>query len=475
MIAPILNKTIAQVSDATKPFETEFQGEDRQAIEALTKRGMYMSDFTHMMTDAATAKEISKNPSPTEKAKQWAAWASKALFQGGEDFVRKTTSLAAFRAARRNGLSFDDAVDKAYKTTQGTHVDYSPANTPPIMQGDLPKVLLMFHKYTFSMIHNLARNLRDSTAMQSLPPGERAIAIKTFLGVLGRAYIVGGTHMIPGLTAAVGWIASKVLSDDPDHPVDGETALRNHLELEYGTKGMQTILGGALGAAGIAPIGGLTELFYQPPGRNETAKQQAEEFATRLGGPVVGQALDAMQGAEYLSKGDYQRAAEHLPIRGIHGPLQAERFAREGVRSPNQMPGNETMTPEEVSAADLIKKTLGFTPLDLSERYDLNTGRQNLISDTYNQEKLMVQQYAIASALGQDKEMARIVKESIEPFQAAHPDFDVVNDIQRFMTTQATGEHGVGIPNKMRNEVLEKYPETPRTMAERRAQAAATP
>ncbi len=67
-------------------------------------------------------------------------------FHKTEVINREATGMAAYRLARADGKSFDEAVKFARDAIFDTHFDYSNANRARFIQSGTAKVLLMFRQ-----------------------------------------------------------------------------------------------------------------------------------------------------------------------------------------------------------------------------------------------------------------------------------------------------------------------------------------
>ena len=113
------------------------------------------------------------------------------LFHHAERFNRQATFIAAYRLAKESGAGVDAAFEQAKKATYDGHFDYSGANRPRIMQGNVAKVVLLFKQYGQNMVYTLSRQAYLAT--NSLNPKEKAEARKQLAGILAlHAAAAGG-------------------------------------------------------------------------------------------------------------------------------------------------------------------------------------------------------------------------------------------------------------------------------------------
>jgi hypothetical protein len=110
---------------------------------------------------------------------------------------RSVSAIAAYRLARQNGQTHEQATQFALNTVQNTQGDYSAANAPRFFNNPILRPALQFKKYAQMMTYLLGdmayRTFNGAT------PEERRIALKQIGNILSVQMLAAGALGLPGL------------------------------------------------------------------------------------------------------------------------------------------------------------------------------------------------------------------------------------------------------------------------------------
>lgn len=145
-----MNYLLAASRDAVRTVgniqKTLTNPDELRAYQALEVAGAIEKTQAHNLAGIAEGGMTGYNPA-WSKAMEIIGWG----FHKTEVMNREATGMAAYRLARADGNSFDEAVKFARDAIFDTHFDYSNANRARFMQSGTAKVLLMFRQYSLNM------------------------------------------------------------------------------------------------------------------------------------------------------------------------------------------------------------------------------------------------------------------------------------------------------------------------------------
>lgn len=322
--------------------------------------------------------------------------ASMYLFGQSERFNRGTTILAAYRLARKQGLSIEYARDRAKDACDKAHGVYGRATMPMWAQGANPaaKIGQMLYVYT-KFGHNYLQMLYDMGFKKHNIKG----AMFAFLSPL----VVAGGTAIPFKGAIFG-LAGAILSalgwdDDPEKWVWDQ--IREHLG-----SGAETVARhGLTGAAGVDISSSLSIGIGIPKNLMD------------LTGAVGGLATEIKEAGDSFRNREPGRALEHLLPTGLANPLKAMREREEGVSTRNRRRvWDEEGKPYEPGVGDTVAKTLGFRSSKqavLSERTWEGHRQQTQIAERRNK---IYEKYRAWLLGGRDREDYRKIVMEVREF-----------------------------------------------------------
>lgn len=343
------NEAMMGKNDITKSLNPE----ERRAFDKAVKDGTIDVTQAHDLAGIAQGEDskVMWKIRPVMRAASF-------LFHQAEVFNRQVTFIAAFRLAREAGASTTAAYEQAKKATYEGHFDYSAANRPRLMQGNVAKVVLLFKQYAQNMVYTMARNAYLSVAGES--PEVKKEARKVFGAIMALHASAAGVLGLP-LVGTILALASALGGDD-DEPWDAEVAMRNMLAETLGQKPADVIARGLsrLGPADISGRVSLNNLLLPDVQEGLEGRKLAEAWTMALLGPVAGVVTNAAVGANHIAEGRYSMGLESMLPVALRNQVKALRYAEEGV-----VDRTGVVVRDDVSLAGIASQLVGFSPSEV--------------------------------------------------------------------------------------------------------------
>lgn len=352
------------------------------------------------------------------------------LFHKAEVVNREASAIAAYRLARQDGSSHEQAVKQASDTIWETHFDYGSANRARFMQSDAAKVLFAFKQYSQSMTYYLWRNLYQT--MKGETPEVRKAAATKLAGTLGMTGVFAGVMGMPLMSVMFG-IANAVAAafGDDDDPFDAETEFRNFiadmLGPTVGRIAQEGLLEGGLEALGIsAPEFGsrvsLDELWLRSPDADVEGRDLYLYLLEQAAGPIVGMAGAQIVGAgmigEALETGNGAaawRGVEKMLPKAIRDGMKTVRMTTQGA---NTLRGDPLI--EDVDVLQSVYQGMGFSPAEVSRQYQVNASMREYEKYVTSRRSGLIDAYALGIREN-DTEMQAKALEKIRSFNQKYP------------------------------------------------------
>lgn len=298
------------------------------------------------------------------------------VFSVAEQFNRRTTFIAAYRAAVEKGLGNPAAF--AEKAVQETQFVYNKGNKPAWARGAVGGTLFTFKQYSISYVELLSRTAASG------PEGRKAAAL--MLGVL---FLMAGAGGMPGaedLEDVIDGIAQRVLGLNWQTRQKREEWLTSMFGagaarfVENGLSGLPwspTDVSGRLGLGNLIPG---TGVFVK---KSSYGRDVAE-----IAGPAGDFARRIAEGAGHLLSGNVMKAAETVSPVAVRNAVIG---ARMGVNGQYDDASGKKVVDTEIQDAAL--KAIGFQPYNVARVQDatrqvrqmvvLNTMRESEIADKW--------------------------------------------------------------------------------------------
>lgn len=366
-------------------------------------------------------------------------------FHQAERLNREVTFLAAYRLARADGMSHDQAVDEGARLTYKTHFDYANTNRPRVMHGDVAKVALVFRNYQVNMLWRL---FRDTHQVLHGDSAARKEAVHQLAGVTGMMALSAGVKgvWLYGLAMA---IASMIFGDDAE-----EQFKKGTVDL-LGTTAAGLLLNGIPGhltGTSLSSRIGMPDLWFRSPDRQLEGKDEFNYWMSQLAGALPGIAQNQFVGWQQISDGKVYRGIETMAPKFVKDIMRTARLAEEGATT---LRGDPLVS--EFKGTELLAQMLGFTPAVLAEQYERNSALKNAEKRIMDKRRGLMDKYAAAYKLKDDEAKAEAM-DQIKEFNSEHKQVAITpQTIRRSLQSRQRysdrTEGGVNINPKLNREL----------------------
>jgi hypothetical protein len=427
--------------DPTQPGK-QLQAPDRgekAALEYFNKIGMFAKTRTRELM--GFAERGGQFGGKWQKAAELTGW----IFHKSEEMNRVVTAMAAYRLARRKLAGDKDkteldkhteAVELAEELVEMSHYDYTNTNRPRLMQGDLGRVVFLFRNYSLNMQYRLIRDFKDGIwKNKNIPEQDRIEARQRFVGIIGMTSMFAGLSGWP-LMAGTRFLLDTILGDD-DEPFDSRTELRKWMTEAWGETASEAIWKGpwdTMTQATLSSRASLNNLWIREFPQNLRGKDLLLHLAGEGLGPVFGIGLNYMQGFSDLGGGHTDRAIERFVPKAVSDVMKTIRFAQQGAQTYQK---DMIMSPEEFTSWDLSVQFMGFTPANLTLRYEQNRAIKDMEARLKTRRTHILNVLFSAYKLG-DRAGARDAMQAVLAWNRANPRYPIdANTILRSAQTRA--------------------------------------
>ncbi|MCB0247462.1 MAG: PLxRFG domain-containing protein [Anaerolineae bacterium] len=406
-------------------LEGEFNGDMGRALKALEESGKTDKTQTYSLSGLSEEDSWLWSKPYLRKFTEGAAW----FFHVAEVINREASAIAAYRLARRAGMSHEQGYDLARRAINETHFDYSPGNRARFMRGNVAKVLTLFKQYSLNISWQLGRNAYLMARGGS--KAEKAQARTKLLGMLGMTMVMAGAAGMP-FYGEIMWMLTQLLNatrDDDEPEWDADTEFRSLLDRAFGETGDEAVRHGLINAFMGIDVGSrikLDDLWWRPIGDDADGKNMAYQMMEQALGPVAGLFVRGVATAdglmESLVAGDNARGASWRAIEGslpkaLKDISRSIRYAKEGATT---FQGATLLPADRISALAKLGQAMGFVPAELAERYSENRAMKSLERRILTRRRALLDTVAMG-LLNQDDEVVRAASEDIAAFNRRYP------------------------------------------------------
>lgn len=417
-----MNYLLAASRDAVRTVgniqRTLTDPDELRAYQALEASGAIEKTQAHNLAGIAEGGMTGYNPA-WSKAMEIIGWG----FHKTEVVNREATGMAAYRLARADGKSFDEAVKFARDAIFDTHFDYSNANRARFMQSGTAKVLLMFRQYSLNMTWALGRMVWQATKGQD--PQVRQIARRNLTGLLGMSALFSGAMGLPMMGMIMGALNGiQATFGDDDEPWDAETELRAFLTGMLGQGGADLLLHGPadkLTGANISGRVGLDSLWIRDADRELDGRGMFNNLLEQAAGPMGGVLKNVLVGKQQVDEGHIMRGVETMLPKGLKDMIKAGRYATQGV---NTLRGDPVV--EDLSPWEILLQANGFAPEKVSRQYETTRALKNYEQHILDRRKSLVNAFAMALRNGDASDRASVLSK-IGAFNKANPELAITS------------------------------------------------
>ncbi|HHA2863154.1 TPA: PLxRFG domain-containing protein [Stenotrophomonas maltophilia] len=417
-----MNYLLAASRDAVRTVgniqKTLTNPDELRAYQALEVAGAIEKTQAHNLAGIAEGGKTGYNPA-WSKAMEIIGWG----FHKTEVINREATGMAAYRLARADGKSFDEAVKFARDAIFDTHFDYSNANRARFMQSGTAKVLLMFRQYSLNMTWALGRMVWQATKGQD--PQVRQIARRNLTGLLGMSALFSGAMGLPMMGMIMGALNGiQATFGDDDEPWDAETELRAFLTGMLGQGGADLLLHGPadkLTGANISGRVGLDSLWIRDADRELDGRGMFNNLLEQAAGPMGGVLKNVLVGKQQVDEGHIMRGVETMLPKGLKDMIKAGRYATQGV---NTLRGDPVVA--DLSPWEILLQANGFAPEKVSRQYETTRALKNYEQHILDRRKSLVNAFAMALRNGDVSDRASVLAK-IRDFNKVNPELAITS------------------------------------------------
>lgn len=417
-----MNYLLAASRDAVRTVgniqKTLTNPDELRAYQALEVAGAIEKTQAHNLAGIAEGGMTGYNPA-WSKAMEIIGWG----FHKTEVINREATGMAAYRLARADGKSFDEAVKFARDAIFDTHFDYSNANRARFMQSGTAKVLLMFRQYSLNMTWALGRMVWQATKGQD--PQVRQVARRNLTGLLGMSALFSGAMGLPMMGMIMGALNGiQATFGDDDEPWDAETELRAFLTGMLGQGGADLLLHGPadkLTGANISGRVGLDSLWIRDADRELDGRGMFNNLLEQAAGPMGGVLKNVLVGKQQVDEGHIMRGIETMLPKGLKDMIKAGRYATQGV---NTLRGDPVVA--DLSPWEILLQANGFAPEKVSRQYETTRALKNYEQHILDRRKSLVNAFAMALRNGGAGHRASVLAK-IREFNKVNPELAITS------------------------------------------------
>lgn len=438
-----LLKASKQAMQGKNDITASLNADERAAYDEAVRAGTIDVTMAHDLAGIAQGEDAGV----MWKMRPVMRWAS-IFFHHAERFNRQVTFVAAYRLARDTGADHNSAFEQATKATYDGHFDYSSANRPRFMQGNVAKVLLLFKQYAQNMVYTFTRN-----AYQAIKgtDAEKAEARKALAGLLTTHAMAAGVLGLPMVSTLLA--AASMIGGDDDEPWDAKIALQNMLADTFGQKPAEVLAHGLsrLTPWDISGRVGLNQLIFPDIQEGLEGQRLWESVATQALGPVGGIVGGLFfKGPQLMSEGHYKEGLEAMLPAVLRQAVKSYRYASDGVQDKTGI-----VVKDEVSVAGVAGQLLGFSP---SEVRLAQEGK----SAVYQQDKALLERRqelltkVARATMAKDEEAKADARKEIARFNEKNPTrritpLNIAQSVRNRQKRIDQAEGGVYLPKNRRD------------------------
>lgn len=363
------------------------------------------------------------------------------MFHHAERANREITFLAAYRMARESGMDQEAAIDRAAQLTWNTHFNYEADARPRFLQNDWMRVFNTFKNFQLNMLYRLFRDTHQ--ILNGKTAEERREA---------RTHLIGITTMMmlhAGITGTWGYaLLTTLLGMFTEGGADEvEEEIKEALVGVFGTDiagAMLKGIPGKLTGIDLTSRLGMPELWFRSPSRQLEGKDEYHYWVEQFLGPIPGILGNVHRGIGLALDGDVYRGAETAVPKFIRDVMKSGRYVFEGVRTRNGDPILEEVTPVQA-----LTQALGFSPAQVSERYEMNNRRMNMQTRIQDERSDIMAE--IANSFRAGKQPTPKMLDRMREFNARYPAVrieasDIKASVKSRIRSSQRIEAGGGVP-----------------------------
>lgn len=396
--------------------------------------------------------------------------ASRIMLHLAEVNNRVMTAIAARELGLKGGMTEAQAVDHAADAINVTHNDYSYGNTPRLFMaqskgllGGARPLMFQFMKYPQQVYGMMISS--GLAALKGKSPQERAVGIKTLMGVLATHLVAAGAigatiqpikWAMGGLMAgasALGYtdqpytVAGALSGDTYDHMLRG---VMNEL---FGTETGELVSKGLPSALGVDLSQRMAlASTYSFHLKTDSDASTIGSIAEAVGGPWLNVAENFADSIKKFTSGDVVGGIQGMSPHILRDLIKSGHMSQQGVVD---NAGRTVIAADRLSAPELFAQSLGFRPEGIAETLDQHHAEQNQLQNLRDSQKSLIQKFASSEPSDRTG-----VREQVTQFNRSHPGFAIsTSELLKAVAKRQTDElelqkYGVRARAKQLPEVM---------------------
>lgn len=448
--AAALLKASGQTAAGKNDITSSLNADERDAYNNAVRAGTIDVTMAHDLAGVAQGEDsgVLWKIRPVMRAASY-------LFHHAERFNRQVTYIAAYRLAREAGANHIEAQDQATQATYDGHFDYSAANRPRFMQGNVAKVVLLFKQYAQNMIYTMLRNAYVGFIKEAPGADEKAKAKearRVIYGLAAMTQVAAGAMGMPWLVTAIPLAIAQAIGGDDDEPWDAEVALQNYLADAFGQKFAEVFMHGfsRMTPFDISGRVGLDKLIFPDVQEGLDAGNWVESFGYGMAGAVPGIFLNWGKGIQNIAQGHTMLGIEGMMPVVLRNALKAVRYGVDGAQDKTGI-----VIVDDVGPVGVFGQALGFSPSDVRNATEGKSAIRAADKAVGERRQQLMTKFARASMAG-DVEGMQEARKEISRFNSKNPDrritFSNLNASVKARTNRITqAKDGVYLPKTHRS------------------------
>jgi N12 class adenine-specific DNA methylase len=289
---------------------------------------------------------------------------------------------------------------------------------PRVMQSDTAKVLLVFRNFQISMLWRLFRDAHQ--VFNGRTAAEKKEARAQLLGITAMMMLHAGITGTWGY-ALLMMLTGLFLDGGSD---EAEEELKRAVVETFGPGAGGMLLKGVPGhvlGLDLTNRLGMPELWFRSSDRTLEGEDQYNYWLQQMVGAVPGIFENQWRGIQQIGEGETWRGVETMSPKFVRDLMKAARYAEEGVTTYSGEP-----LLDNLNAAQIVVQALGFTPANVSERYETNTRLKNRERRITRERQSILAD--VTSAMRDGEVVAPDLVDEVRAFNAANPDYPITPD-----------------------------------------------
>lgn len=377
----------------------------RHALQIAAQDGTTLDTEIYQIMGLSRGQEYSLSGRVQQFVKAWMT-----PFRITEQWNRAGTFIAAFKLAKDQNKTNEDAYKFAQETVYATQFRYDEANRPALARGDVGSLLFVFKSYPIFVLESMAH-------LAKVSPSSAVYMTLTLALMAG----VEGMPFAEDIEDLIDTIGQRVFNS----PFNTKRALRNVLknasEAVVGADLSGVLLHGVaneLTGMSFASRVGMGNLI--PGTRLGTADADYKRTMSEILGPIGTIVQGTLSGADSLSKGHFVEAAQQALPMAAQNLIKGAQQWKQGYAS--DIGGRKLV---DVSGWEAFWQSMGFSSAAVNRAYDADRmDRQDLAF--YKQAEGEFMKNMVQAMQKGDSDKVHEITDAVVAWNRAHPDMPMI-------------------------------------------------